>query len=53
MKLNANGIEINYAIEGEGPVVTMSHSLACHLGMWDEQARVLKAHYREIGRAHV
>ena len=26
MKLSANGIEINYAIEGEGPVVTFSQS---------------------------
>jgi len=28
MKINANGIDINYEIEGEGPVVTFSHSLA-------------------------
>ena len=48
MKQRANGIEINYVIEGEGPLVTMSHSLACHLGMWDEQAAVLKAHYRVL-----
>lgn len=43
MKFKANGIEINYALEGEGPVVTLSHSLACNLSMWDEQARALKA----------
>ncbi|HYB41653.1 MAG TPA: 3-oxoadipate enol-lactonase [Candidatus Methylomirabilis sp.] len=48
MKLTANGIEINYAIEGDGPVVTMSHSLACHLGMWDEQAQALKGRYRVL-----
>src|SRR6266705_1502791 len=48
MKQSANGIEINYQIEGDGPVVTMSHSLACHLGMWDEQARALKSRYRVL-----
>ena len=31
MKLKANDIEINYEIEGDGPVVTISHSLACNL----------------------
>ncbi len=45
MKLKANGIEINYAMEGSGPVVTMSHSLGCHLGMWDEQVRALRDRY--------
>jgi 3-oxoadipate enol-lactonase len=48
MKLTANGIEINYAIEGDGPVVTFSHSLGCHLGMWDEQAQALKGRYRVL-----
>ena len=48
MKLEANGIEINYEIEGDGPVVTFSHSLACNLSMWDEQARALKGRYRVL-----
>ena len=48
MKVKANGIDINYTIEGEGPVVTFSHSLACHLGMWDEQARALKDRFRVL-----
>jgi 3-oxoadipate enol-lactonase len=48
MKAKVNGIEINYAIEGDGPVVTFSHSLACHLGMWDEQARALRDRYRVL-----
>ena len=48
MKLNANGIDINYEIEGEGPVVTFSHSLACNLSMWDEQVRALKGRYRVL-----
>jgi len=48
MKLKANGIDINYEIEGDGPVVTFSHSLACNLSMWDEQVRALKGRYRVL-----
>ena len=48
MKLSANGIEINYAIEGEGPVVTFSHSLGCNLSMWDAQAAALRGRYRVL-----
>jgi len=48
MKLSANGIDINYELEGEGPVVTFSHSLACNLSMWDEQVRALKGRYRVL-----
>ena len=42
MKIKANGIEINYEIEGSGPWLAMSHSLACDLHMWDPQMPVLK-----------
>lgn len=48
MKLSANGIEINYAIEGDGPVVTFSHSLGCNLSMWDAQAAALRGRYRVL-----
>ena len=48
MKLSINGIEINYAIEGEGPVVTFSHSLGCNLSMWDAQAAALRGRYRVL-----
>ncbi|MBI2460526.1 MAG: hypothetical protein HYV61_03220 [Candidatus Rokubacteria bacterium] len=48
MKLTTNGIDIHYTIEGEGPLVTLSHSLACNLSMWDEQARALKGRYRVL-----
>ena len=48
MKIKANGIEINYEIEGEGPVVTFSHSLACNLAMWDEQVKALKGRHRVL-----
>lgn len=36
-----NGIEIRYTVSGEGPWVTLSHSLACRLEMWDEEVRRL------------
>ena len=48
MKAKSNGIEINYTIEGQGPWVVMSHSLACDRSMWDEQAQLLKANYRVL-----
>jgi 3-oxoadipate enol-lactonase len=48
MKIKANGIDINYTVEGEGPWVTMSHSLACNLHMWDEEARRLSRRYKVL-----
>lgn len=48
MKIKANGIDINYTIEGAGPWLTMSHSLACNLHMWDEEARRLSTRYRVL-----
>jgi 3-oxoadipate enol-lactonase len=48
MKVKANGIQINYQIEGNGPWVVMSHSLACAISMWDEQADALKSKYKVL-----
>ena len=48
MKINANGIDVNCLIEGEGPWVTLSHSLACNLHMWDEEAKRLAKHYKVL-----
>lgn len=45
MKVHANGIDIHYAIEGNGPVVTLAHSLATDLSLWDEIAAVLSKHF--------
>lgn len=39
--IEANGITINYKIEGSGPWVTLSHSLSCDLTMWDALAVAL------------
>ncbi len=48
MKIKANGIEINYEIEGSGPWLTMSHSLACNLNMWDPQMAVLTKKFKVL-----
>lgn len=48
MKSICNGIGINYEIEGEGPWVVMSHSLACSLRMWDGQAKMLASRYKVL-----
>ena len=51
MKIKTNNIEINYQIEGserEGPWITLSHSLACNLHMWDEQMDVLTKNFKVL-----
>jgi 3-oxoadipate enol-lactonase len=48
MKIKTNGTEINYEIAGEGPWLTMSHSLACNLHMWDPQMAVLTRKFKVL-----
>ncbi|MBI3041599.1 MAG: 3-oxoadipate enol-lactonase [Betaproteobacteria bacterium] len=48
MKIKSNGIDINYEIEGSGPWLTMSHSLACNLHMWDPQMPVLTKKFKVL-----
>jgi 3-oxoadipate enol-lactonase len=50
MKIKANGITINYRIDGaEGaPWLVFSNSLATSLAMWDEQAAALKDSFRVL-----
>jgi 3-oxoadipate enol-lactonase len=50
MKTKANGITINYRIDGaEGaPWLVFSNSLATSLAMWDEQAAALKDSFRVL-----
>ena len=50
MKITANGIAVNYRIDGaEGaPWLVLSNSLATSLAMWDEQAAALKDSYRVL-----
>ncbi len=50
MKTTANGIGVNYTLDGPAtaPVVTLSHSLAADLAMWDPQMKALTAKYRVL-----
>jgi len=50
MKISANGIQMHYTLEGpaDAPLVTMSHSLATDLSMWDPQAKTLAQRYRVL-----
>jgi 3-oxoadipate enol-lactonase len=50
MKTTVNGISTNYVLEGpaDAPVVTLSHSLATNLSMWEPQLAALTARYRVL-----
>lgn len=45
MKIKTNGIDIHYEISGSGPCVTLAHSLATDLTLWDELVAVLEPHF--------
>ena len=48
MRINANGISINYQIDGpeRAPWLVLSNSLLTNLAMWDDQVAALQASYR-------
>ena len=48
--ITANGVSMNYTLEGpaDAPVLTLSHSLAADLTMWDPQMPALAARYRVL-----
>jgi 3-oxoadipate enol-lactonase len=50
MKIKANGIDINYQIDGPqgAPWIVFSNSLATSTAMWDEQAAALKDSFRVL-----
>jgi len=50
MKVKANGIAINYQVDGpeRAPWLVFSNSLATSLAMWDEQAAALKDRFRVL-----
>jgi 3-oxoadipate enol-lactonase len=50
MKIKANGININYQVDGPNgaPWIVFSNSLATSIAMWDEQAAALKNSYRVL-----
>jgi len=48
MKIEVNGIQINYELSGkiDAPVVVLSHSLASSMVMWRSQLELLESHFR-------
>ena len=50
MFVKANGIEMHYKLEGSpsAPLVTLSHSLACDLTMWEPQMEPLLRSFRVL-----
>ena len=50
MKVEANGIQINYELSGksDAPVVMLSHSLACSRLMWNPQMEVLQSQFQVL-----
>ena len=50
MKIEANGIQINYELTGKenAPMVVLSHSLGSSMVMWDPQLEVLEPHFRVL-----
>lgn len=48
MRARTNGIELHYTIDGEGPWLVMSHSLACNVHMWDPQVPALAKRFKVL-----
>ncbi len=50
MKIEANGIQINYELSGrdDAPVVMLSHSLASSLVMWNPQLESLESKFKVL-----
>jgi 3-oxoadipate enol-lactonase len=50
MRINANGISINYQIDGpeRAPWLVLSNSLMTSLAMWDDQVDALETSYRVL-----
>lgn len=46
--VRANGIDIRYDVQGEGPWLVLSHSLACDRTMWDEQTAAFGRAFRVL-----
>jgi len=48
MKTETNGIETNYTIDGDGPWLVLSHSLACDVSMWAPQVKAFSGRYKVL-----
>lgn len=46
--LTSEGNRIAYTIEGDGPWLTLSHSLASNLSMWNPQLPLLSKHFKVL-----
>lgn len=45
MKTHLGDIDVHYDVTGSGPWLTLSHSLAAHMGMWEPQLAQLSQHF--------
>lgn len=43
---------LHHTIEGQGPVLMLSHALGCDLHMWDEIAQLLRSRYTVVRYDH-
>ena len=48
MKAHTNGIDTHYTIDGEGPWLVFSHSLACNSSMWAPQVATFCKRYKVL-----
>jgi 3-oxoadipate enol-lactonase len=46
--IRANGIDLRYDIQGQGPWLILSHSLATDLSLWDAQLSALAERFRVL-----
>ncbi|MFO8057625.1 MAG: alpha/beta fold hydrolase [bacterium] len=47
-RLSANGINVNYRLEGSGEVVVLIHGFTAELGMWEHQVEALRKRYQVL-----
>ena len=48
MKTTTNGIDTHYTIDGEGPWMVFSHSLASNVTMWEPQVKAFSKRYKVL-----
>jgi 3-oxoadipate enol-lactonase len=48
MKIQTNGIETHYTVDGDGPWLVFSHSLACNVSMWAPQIAAFSERYKVL-----
>jgi len=48
MKIKTNGIETHYSVDGDGPWLVFSHSLACNVAMWAPQVTAFSKRYKVL-----